>query len=166
MAQPKLDIAKDFQDQVLEWVALGLLTISILLTIYYYPQLNDTIPTHFNGKGEADGFGSKAIIWVLGGLSLFTYLTLTYLSRLPHYFNYPVKITEENAKDHYKNALKMTRYLKVFILLSFLYFIWVSIQNGLGHQMNLGTWFTPVFLVIIFSITLWPLFKNRKLNNN
>lgn len=61
--------------------ALLILAVPFGYAIYLYPNLPEIIPTHFNIKGEADGFGSRETIFLLpsimGFVGLFVYLLLT-----------------------------------------------------------------------------------------
>lgn len=70
---------------VLFYVLL-LIGIPFVYAAYLYPSLPEIIPTHFNIKGEADGFGGKGSIYVgpsiMGMASLFTYLFLTYIKKI------------------------------------------------------------------------------------
>jgi len=157
--QPVIKIEKDKSDIILEWVALIVAIILVALPLYYFNDLSENIPTHFGSSGKADGFGSKGSLFILPVLGVGIYMLITYLSRRPHQFNYPSKITPENAREKYFRALKMMRYLNVIILVSLLYISWVSIQNGLGHPMNLGPWFTPVFLISTLGVCFWPILK-------
>ncbi len=63
-----------------------ILLLPILFTLYIYPTLPETIPTHFKLSGEADGFGQKKSIWFL---SIFltvvaagVYLLISYLPKI------------------------------------------------------------------------------------
>lgn len=44
-------------------VALLLIAAPFAYAAYVYPSLPDTIPTHFNIKGEADAYGGKDSIF-------------------------------------------------------------------------------------------------------
>jgi uncharacterized membrane protein len=70
---------------VLFYVLL-LIGIPFIYAAYLYPNLPEIIPTHFNIKGEADGFGGKDSIYlgpsIMGMASLFTYLFLTYIKKI------------------------------------------------------------------------------------
>ncbi len=65
---------------------LILIGIPFIYAAYLYPSLPKIIPTHFNIKGEADGFGSKDSIYlgpsIMGIASLFTYFFLTYIKKI------------------------------------------------------------------------------------
>jgi uncharacterized membrane protein len=45
-----------------------LLLLPAAFVAFHYGRLPEVIPVHFNAKGEADGFGKKATIWVLVGV--------------------------------------------------------------------------------------------------
>ena len=70
---------------VLFYVLL-LIGIPFIYAAYLYPSLPEIIPTHFNIKGEADGFGGKDSIYlgpsIMGVVSLFTYFILTYIKKI------------------------------------------------------------------------------------
>jgi uncharacterized membrane protein len=65
---------------------LLLIGIPFIYAAYLYPSLPEIIPTHFNIKGEADGFGGKDSIYlgpsIMGVVSLFTYFFLTYIKKI------------------------------------------------------------------------------------
>jgi uncharacterized membrane protein len=162
MKQPKLEIGKDALDYVLDVCAFILAVILVGLPLYYYGDMEDSIPTHFNAKGMADGFGSKKLIWVLPTLGIMSFILLFSLNGYAHKFNYPSKITKENALRQYRRATRMIRWLSVFILFSFVYIVWIGIQNGLNNPSQLGHWFTPVLLIGILAICFWPIILRKK----
>lgn len=58
-----------------EFMILGIFLLSLLIGIYYYPQMPDQLATHWNIKGEVDGYqprfwGVFSIPLLLAGLSL------------------------------------------------------------------------------------------------
>ena len=67
-------------------IVLLLLSTPFIYLFTFYNSLPDTIPTHFNIKGEADGFGSKSMAFFgpvfIGIVSLFTYMVMINLKKL------------------------------------------------------------------------------------
>ena len=65
---------------------LILIGIPFIYATYLYPSLPEIIPTHFNIKGEADGFGGKDSIYlgpvILGVASLFSYFLLANIKKI------------------------------------------------------------------------------------
>jgi uncharacterized membrane protein len=72
--------------KLLLFYVLVLIGVPFMYAAYLYPSLPEIIPTHFNIKGEADGFGGKGSIYlgpcIMGMASLFTYFFLTYIKKI------------------------------------------------------------------------------------
>ncbi len=83
-------------------LSLVLVVLLILAPLVYasflYPSLPDTIPIHFNAKGEADGWGSKESIFlapaILGLVSIFVYTLLSNVHKIDpkRYANSDVRV--------------------------------------------------------------------------
>jgi uncharacterized membrane protein len=67
-------------------IVLLLLTAPFIYLFTFYSSLPDTIPTHFNIKGEADGFGSKSMAFFgpvfMGAISLFVYAIMINIKKI------------------------------------------------------------------------------------
>lgn len=150
MARPKIKIERTTTDKVVEilgWIAL----LSIwVLTIASYSNLPKTIPIHYNGAGNADGFGSKINILMLPFIATILFVGMTIANKFPHVFNYPTKITEENAFRQYTNATRMMRYLKLILVALFGLIAFKTIQSTSGNSSGLGIWFLPLTMGLVF----------------
>ena len=148
--RPKITLIPTTADRLVE--VLGWLILLVLwgLTISHFSTLPDTIPTHFNAAGEADGFGSKASIIGLPVIANLLFIGLTVLNRYPHIFNYPSPVTQDNALRLYTLATRMLRYLKLVLVLVFGGIEFMTIQHATGEASGLGVWFLPLTLVLIF----------------
>jgi hypothetical protein len=81
---------------------------------------------------------------------------LTFVSRYPHTFNYVVQITEENAQRQYQIACSMLNWLKTEMIWLFAYIDWQIFYLANTETPNLGIWFLPVSLIIIFgTLAYW-----------
>ncbi|WP_410879755.1 DUF1648 domain-containing protein [Myroides sp. DW712] len=116
-------------------------------TCYYYGQLPDTIPTHFNIAGEPDAYGDKITLLFLPGLGVFVFALLYYFQYKPHLFKHRITITAENIEEQYTKAIRMMRVLNTFTILLFFYIQYQTIQTALGKEEGLGQYFI-VFAVI------------------
>ncbi|WP_433748393.1 DUF1648 domain-containing protein [Falsibacillus pallidus] len=136
-------------------------------TIFYallsWGDLPSRIPTHFNAAGEVDGMGAKGSIWALPVIGLFLWIGLTILENYPHVYNY-INLTEQTAERQYKNAVMMVNVLKNLIIVLFSYLTWVGIQIGKGIQEGLGTWFLPVFLVLILGTVIFFIVRSVRIS--
>jgi uncharacterized membrane protein len=148
--RPKIAIPFKQSDKVLEILGWAAMFGIWVLTLVNYFDLPETIPIHYNAAGEADGFGDKTTILALPSIATLLFLGLTALNQHPHVFNYPSKITQENALIHYTNATRMIRVLKLVIVFIFGMIAFKTIQHVHGNAAGLGTWFLPVTMVLIF----------------
>jgi uncharacterized membrane protein len=125
MEQPKIKIVTTSTDIVIEMLGWGVMGFLWWLTVSNYYSLPDTIPVHFNAAGKVDNTGGKASILILPVIVTALFAGLTIFTRYPHNFNYPVKITAENAYRQYANAIMLIRILKLVIVIVFTAIAWL-----------------------------------------
>ena len=109
--RPKIKLKLTTTDRIFEilgWVSIPAIWV---LTISSYKNLPGTIPIHYNGAGQADGFGGKGNILALPSVATFLFIGLSILNKFPRIFNYPVSITKDNALQQYTNATRIMRCL-------------------------------------------------------
>ncbi len=150
-------------DRMLEmagWVVLGVLWI---LSVWSFSFLPDIIPTHFGASGQADGHGSKATIFLLPVIATITSLGITALSKHPHLFNFPVELTPENSERQYTNAVRMIRFMKLSLSITFTLIVFGMIQSAQGKSDGLGVWFLPFTLALIVVPTMYFMVKSFKM---
>ncbi len=162
--RPKITLIPTNADKLVELLGWLILLALWTLTINHYSALPDTIPTHFNAAGEADGFGSKVSIIALPVIASVLFIGLTLLNRYPHSFNYPTAITQDNALRQYTLATRMLRYLKLVLLLVFGGIEFMTIQNATGKAAGLGVWFLPLTLVLVFLPLIYFVVKSVQTN--
>lgn len=101
--KPKIDIPVSDTEIWLHRSAFALIGLTVMLIIFYYGQLPERIPIHFDINGNPDGWSKKAMLWILPAIFVGTVVMLQVISKMsPDNFNYPVQITEENAAYYYK----------------------------------------------------------------
>ena len=150
---PKIKIELTTVDKIFE-VLCWLSIIAIwVLTIANYDKLPDTIPTHYNGLGQADGFGGKATILTLPIVATVLFIGITILNKSLSVFKYPINITKDKALRLYTNVTKMARHFKLVIVIIFGLIEFKTIQYGARQSDGLGMWFLPLNLGLVL-ITL------------
>jgi uncharacterized membrane protein len=151
MIRPKITIQKTTLDWVLDVIAFLICLFTFSLSIIVFNDLPDLIPSHFNSKGMVDSYSSKEMILGLPFISLMIFIVLHNVNRSPHIFNYPVKITEENAMEMYRYATRLIRVMNLVIVVFFSYINFQIISNAKGVSTGLGVYALPVFLFAIFA---------------
>lgn len=130
-------------------LSLGAITVGTILLIIYYPRLPGQIPIHFNGQGEADGFGAKSWLILLPIVSLAIWYPVFWLQKRPHLLNYSVRITPENTERQYALASQFLGWMNFIVSLLFLSVIWMTIQAASSGSNQISSWIIPVFLTAI-----------------
>ena len=146
MGNPKIDLPKEPIDNYLDiagWISVALL---FGVTFYYYGDLPEQIPRHFNIKGEPDAWGHKDSIWTFPILGISLFLIMFFLNKFPHLFNFPEKITPENAEKNYRKVTRVMRWVNLGTVLLFLFITFQTIQTALGHAEGVGAG----LIIIIF----------------
>ncbi len=133
--------------EIFGWISLILIW---LLVILKYSSLPGSIPTHFNAAGKVDNYGGKGTFFISPIIGTIMFVGMTILNRYPYVFNYPVKITGENAERQYTIATRLIRYIKFVIMGLSLVIEYKIFLTATGGSSGLGRWFLPVFLAVIF----------------
>ena len=163
--RPGIKLALTTTDKTVEFVGWFLIIAIWGLIIISYSNLPDTIPIHYNGAGQANGFGRKSNILMLPLIATILFIGLTILSKFPHIFNYPRNINQDNALRQYTIATRMIRYLKLIIVIVFGLIALKTIQNENREADGLGVWFLPVTLgLFIIPLTYFVIksYKTKK----
>lgn len=155
-SRPIIKPPLSLNDKVVEVVSSILMITTWILTLSCYTYLPDTIPIHYNFKGAADGYGDKSTVFILPSIATLLFLLLTVLNKYPHIFNYPTKITENNALRQYTIATKMLRCLKLIISIIF-GFISYKIMT---YSSSIGVWFIPILFIILAAVLSYFIIKS------
>lgn len=159
--RPKIKLALSPLDKGLELASKVLLFLMWLLAVYTFIQMPDIIPTHFNSAGQPDKFGNKWTSLILPVIATLIFLGLTKLNYYPHLFNYMRKITEENAHEQHTLGTRTLRFLKLAVVLIFIFIILYTYLTTLGFTeigilflpLTFGLLLIPAMFIVIQSLT-------------
>jgi uncharacterized membrane protein len=133
-------------DVLLQGIALaGLVAAGIMLALQW-PKLPDVVPRHFDIAGRPDAWGSKRSLLQLPVVTFILYVLLTVGERFPNHFNYPWRITQENAQTQYRLARRLVISLKALIVWTFFFILWRALETAVGQRGGLGPWFVPLIV--------------------
>ncbi len=148
--RPKIRIELTEADQVLEAMAFLGVVLSVTTLLTNWHRVPSRVPMQFDLYGKATEWGSKNTLLLLCGLVVLFYLLITILNRFPHVFNYPVPITEQNARRQYAIATRALRWLKLELVWGYGYLLAACIRTSSNPSSHLSPWFMPVFLGTVF----------------
>ncbi|MEN0051146.1 MAG: DUF1648 domain-containing protein [Bacteroidota bacterium] len=151
--RPILEIPRSEQERLLDSLTIIALALLILLPALSYGSLPEEVPTHFNGKGEADAWSSKSYIWLLPGIGVLMAILMQYLTTIPHHYSYKVEVTAENAPTQYQRARTVIRFFNAFDTALFLVITWFMIQAAKGEAGGMNEWMMPsILMVTLFAV--------------
>jgi uncharacterized membrane protein len=156
--RPKILLSRQVTDRWLDTTSLLILLLTWTYTVVSYFSLPGQIPVHYNFKGIADSYGSRATVFILPAIITIIWAGLGVLNKLPHIFNYAVKITASNAERQYRAATRLIRVLKL-VIVCFCLFVTCKVINAAS---TLEWWFLPAMLVSFLAPVVVYLFHSAK----
>lgn len=162
--RPKIDVPKEPIDLIIDLSSATILILIIVYTLIVYPELRETIPIHFDGSGQADGFGNKSTLWLLPGIAIVLFLGLFILNRYPHLHNYMVNITPENALKNYTFSTRVLRIVNLLCAILFAFIQYKMIAGAQEKAAELGSWFLPIVIGTSVLLPIILIYYQNKLN--
>lgn len=123
-----------------EWLSLLFIVSGFVMAFYFYANFPAQVATHWNIRGEVDGYSSSFIgAFMLPILSLFMYLVFLFLP----YF--------DPKREQYANFPEIYHWIKDIILGFLLVLFLMTGFNGLGYRVDVGFW-VPIMIGILFIV--------------
>lgn len=152
--RPILRLAATSLERALLTVALAGVVCCVLPLAASWSTLPATVPSHFDISGRPNAYGSKWWLLLLPALSVVITASFTILARYPHLFNYPVRVTPENALFLYRTGRFLLRWINAVLAWVFAFIEWQTIQVALGRAVGLPPWFLLVTLTLVVLVPI------------
>lgn len=146
--RPKLDLPPNPTDRLLQQLVWTGVAVCWVYAFFSYRRLPATIPLHYNIHGEIDGYGSKMMLWLLPVLLTFIIGFMSWLNKYPHWFNYPVTITTENAEQHYRAGVRLLTGVQLAVVVIFLVILHSIIPDAHTGESSLHGWVIPLVIAL------------------
>ncbi|MGZ5285737.1 MAG: DUF1648 domain-containing protein [Flavisolibacter sp.] len=128
--------------------------------IIFFSKMPDQVPGHFNFAGKADNYINKEYIFILPILATIIYISMTILNRHPHLYNYPVKLTAQNARRLYTSAVRLIRVIKLTVVIIFSGIVYMTYNTSVAQGGGPGAWFFPLALGLILLPNIFIFWKS------
>jgi len=126
-----------------EIIPIILILAIAALGIYFFPQLPDRVPSHWNVYGQIDGWMSKTFfVWFFPALMAALYLLLSFIPLMD-----PLKTNIELFAHGYF-------WFKLIFILFLGGLFGLTIYAGLGHQVDIGRFVLLGIAVMFFFLGL------------
>ena len=109
-------------DRILELVAAAMAVVMLVLTGVLYSKAPDTVPTHFNFAGDADGWEGKVFYWILAGIMLVGMAICASAAYNRKLVNLPIRLKPE---VFYRQIGLISRMCRIMTIV--LSFIWLAV---------------------------------------
>ncbi|MCH1626984.1 DUF1648 domain-containing protein [Fredinandcohnia quinoae] len=160
--QPKIFVPKTTSEKVMDTLSILIIIGAFAYIASIWRNLPDQVPSHFNAMGEPDDWSGKGMIFLLPVIGTVIFFSTFVVSRFPQLFNYPVKVTKENAERLYVISRKMLTIINFELVIFFAIGTWEIVEVAHGGK-GLGIWYLPVFLVVIFGTIGYYMYRTFKL---
>ncbi|MFI5253084.1 MAG: SdpI family protein [Bacteroidota bacterium] len=119
---------------------IGVIIVFIIISLYFYSVLPETVPSHFNRAGEPDGYSSKTFLVLFGiGESLFLYLLLTFIPFIDPFW--------KKIEGKY-NLFLLFRDIALMFSLFIYVLILISAEKGTFEKGAFGIGFGMLFILM------------------
>lgn len=160
---PKYNVPKNRLDIGIEILTFAILIGTWSIVIYLYNHLTDKIPIHFSLSGVPDNFASKKSIFGLLITQLFLIIGMFYLNKIPHTFNYPKSLNENNYKSHYTITTRMMRWLNLGLSLLFSSITIQILSYGLQWEFGKNIPIGILTIICLGGPLIWFLIQVKKI---
>ena len=108
-------------DRVLDLVALFLIVLLWVLTIKFYIDAPEKVPTGFDAAGNPRGWGSAAFYFLMSGMGTFYAVAMFFAAYFPQFINMPVVLKESTIVPQSALMIRCCRWLNIVGLAMFLF---------------------------------------------
>ncbi|VVB96113.1 SdpI/YhfL protein family protein [uncultured archaeon] len=134
-----------------EIIIIGIVLISFAIGIYVFPEMPEKIASHWNTRGEVNGYMSKFWgLFLMPIISVGLFLVFMVIPRID-----PYKSNIEKFRKYYDNF--------VLLIIVFLFYIYLlTIFWNMSYRFNVITLLSPAFAILLYYSGV--LIENAKMN--
>ena len=146
-------------DRILELVAAAMAVLLLILTGVLYSQAPETVPTHFNFSGEADGWGGKDFYWILAAIMLVGMIICASAAYNRKLVNLPIRLKEPVFYRQIGLISRMCRIMTITFG-----FIWLAVllamsASFIGMSESVGVALIPLSVVLMLGVVMFYTLK-------
>ena len=146
-------------DRILELVAAAMAVIMLVLTGVLYSKAPDTVPTHFNFAGDADGWEGKGFYWILAAIMLVGMAICASAAYNRKLVNLPIRLKPE---VFYRQIGLISRMCRIMTIV--LSFIWLAVllamsANFIGMSEGVSVALIPLSVMLMIGVVFFYTLK-------
>ena len=146
-------------DRILELVAAAMAVLLLILTGVLYSQAPETVPTHFNFAGDADGWEGKGFYWILAGIMLVGMIICASAAYNRKLVNLPIRLKEPVFYRQIGLISRMCRIMTITFG-----FIWLAVllamsASFIGMSESVAVALIPLSVVLMLGVVMFYTLK-------
>ncbi len=146
---PRMRPELKWGDLLLDALVLAMIVGIWALAFLAYMHLPDSIALHFDAAGQPNRYGGKANVFLMPFIATLIASGIFIINQFPHIFNYPVKITPQNAIYQYSLATRFMRWTNLLITLLLGIITYEIVASARGKFSKIG-----IVLIIVYSMLM------------
>lgn len=147
--RPRFDVPKTLPDYVGQVLGFAGACSGVLLLLIVWGDLPEQIPRHFGITGEPTAWSGRWSAAFGVGIALLIFVGLTLLARVPHIYNYPWPITDQNAEIQYRLMRSLVIWLNAVSVLMMVSIVWSQVRVALGSAEQINPFMIMGFIIVI-----------------
>ena len=141
-------------DRILEIAAAMMAVGMLVLTSVLYVQAPDTVPSHFNAMGEANGWSDKSIYWIMAAVFVVSMIISASAAYNRKLVNLPVRLKEA---VFYRQIGLIGRMCRILTLA--LGCIWLAVVLSMSSRfLGIPSWGCAVMFAVSLALVLGTAF--------
>jgi uncharacterized membrane protein len=148
--------------EIISWVFFLLMWGIIIANFFSLP---DSVPTHFNVEGKADGYGERYTVLWFPAVITAGFILLREVAKRPWHFNYIVAPTPQNYQELYRLNIRSLRIIRMVVAVMGTYVAYAIIRGAKEGGYDLSFWALPIFLVGMIVPAVVAIVKSFKLKS-
>ena len=146
-------------DRILELVAAAMALLLMILTGVFYSKAPETIPTHFNFSGDADGWGGKVFYWILAAIMLVGMIICASAAYNRKLVNLPIRLKEP---VFYRQIGLISRMCRIMTIV--FGFIWLAVLLAMSASFidmpeDVSVALIPLSVVLMLGVVMFYTLK-------
>ncbi len=122
-----------------ESLITAIIILSVIIGVFFYPQMPDALASHWNAAGEADNYLPK--LWGLSIMPIILIILLMFIVLIPRVD--PLRANIQKFREYYDT-------FSIIVALFFFYLHLLVIIWNMGMKFNLMQLLAPAFAVLLY----------------
>ena len=152
--RPVLDLPPSRLETMLRVLVVVGIAVCIVQLVLVWDALPASVPMHVGVTGRPDRYDSKSMLLFLPAVAVALTLLLTLVARFPQSFNYPVRVTPENAPRLYRQGRLLLAWLNVLLVWLCAAIEQQTVEIALGHAHAFSNGFVVLLVAVAVGVPL------------